>query len=78
MRLSLTTVHTSQLEQESALSKVQDSMKQTFAQELSLVEAHHQTDLDQVKQQSQEQQHRLLELHKQELGEYRQECFSSC
>lgn len=83
MRLSLTTIHMSQLEfsqvnvqqdQESALTKVQDSMKEKFAQELSLLEACHQSDVNQIKQQSQEKQARLLELHKQELGEYRQEC----
>lgn len=87
MRLSLTTVHMSELEfshlniqqeQESALSKGQDSMKESFAQELLLLEAHHHTDVDQIKQQSQEQQDRLLELHKQEMGEYRQECSSDC
>uniref|UniRef100_A0A3Q3AKC5 Pericentrin n=1 Tax=Kryptolebias marmoratus TaxID=37003 RepID=A0A3Q3AKC5_KRYMA len=79
LRLSLTTVHVSQLEdhqvqqeQESALGKVQDSVKERVAQDLLLLEARHQSDLDQIKQRSREQQDRLLELHKQELGECRQ------
>ncbi|XP_017270711.1 pericentrin isoform X2 [Kryptolebias marmoratus] len=80
LRLSLTTVHVSQLEdhqvqqeQESALGKVQDSVKERVAQDLLLLEARHQSDLDQIKQRSREQQDRLLELHKQELDELKQQ-----
>lgn len=58
-------VHTSQLEQESALTKVQASMRDSFAQESALLQAQHQSELDQMRQQNQEQ-------HRQEMSE----CFS--
>ncbi|XP_041827485.1 pericentrin isoform X2 [Melanotaenia boesemani] len=80
LRLSLTTVHTSlleyshvnlQQEQESALS--QTSRKETFIQDSALLQAPHQSDLDQIKQQSQEQQERLRELHQQQMDDLKQQ-----
>uniref|UniRef100_A0A3B5B329 Pericentrin-like n=1 Tax=Stegastes partitus TaxID=144197 RepID=A0A3B5B329_9TELE len=79
LRLSMSTVHLSQLEhsqvnlqqeQESALIKVQASMRETFAQESALLQARHQSQLDQIKQEKQEQQERLREVHQQDMGEY--------
>uniref|UniRef100_A0A3P8T8V7 ELK domain-containing protein n=1 Tax=Amphiprion percula TaxID=161767 RepID=A0A3P8T8V7_AMPPE len=73
LRLSLSTVHLSQLEhsqvnlqqeQESALIKVQASMRETFAQESALLQARHQS---QLKQQNQEQQERLREVHQRDM-----------
>ncbi|XP_073339039.1 pericentrin isoform X1 [Pagrus major] len=82
MRLSLTNVHMSQLEhshvnlkqeQESALTKAQASLRETFAQESALLQAQHQLELDQIKQQIQEQQERLHELHQEEMNELKQQ-----
>ncbi len=58
-----------QQEQESALTKVQASLRETFAQESALLHARHQLELDQIKQQNQEQQERLRELHQQDMSE---------
>uniref|UniRef100_A0A3Q3K048 ELK domain-containing protein n=1 Tax=Monopterus albus TaxID=43700 RepID=A0A3Q3K048_MONAL len=80
LRLSLTSVHKSQLEhsqlnlqqeQESALTNVQTSLRETFALESALMQAHHQSELDQIRQQNQEQHERLCELHQREMGESR-------
>ncbi|XP_047466343.1 pericentrin [Mugil cephalus] len=82
LRLSLTTVHMSQLEhsqvnlqqeQESALVKVQASMRETFAQESALVQARHQSELERLKQQNREQQERLRELHQQDVDKLKQQ-----
>ncbi|XP_008275148.1 pericentrin [Stegastes partitus] len=82
LRLSMSTVHLSQLEhsqvnlqqeQESALIKVQASMRETFAQESALLQARHQSQLDQIKQEKQEQQERLREVHQQDMDELRQQ-----
>ncbi|XP_054861917.1 pericentrin isoform X3 [Amphiprion ocellaris] len=82
LRLSLSTVHLSQLEhsqvnlqqeQESALIKVQASMRETFAQESALLQARHQSQLNQLKQQNQEQQERLREVHQQDMDELKKE-----
>ena len=59
-----------QHEQESTLTlKVQASLRQTFAQETALLQAQHQSDLDQIRQQNKEQQDRLLELHQRDMSE---------
>uniref|UniRef100_A0A3Q1FSN0 Pericentrin n=1 Tax=Acanthochromis polyacanthus TaxID=80966 RepID=A0A3Q1FSN0_9TELE len=85
LRLSLSTVHLSQLEhsqvnlqqeQESALIKVQASMRETFARESALLQARHQSELNQIEQLNQEQQERLREVHQRDMGECRPECFS--
>lgn len=77
LRLSLTNVHMSQLEHsqvnlqqehESALAKVQDSLRETFAQESALLQAQYQLELDQITKQNQEQQEQLHELHKQNMS----------
>ncbi|KAM6912231.1 pericentrin [Xenentodon cancila] len=82
LRLSLTTVHMSQLEhsqtnmqqeQESALSKVQASMRETFSQETALMQTRHQSELDLIKKQSEEHQERLHELHQQEMDNLKQQ-----
>lgn len=67
MRLSLT--GTSQLEQESLLTEVHTSLKETFAQESELLKTRHQLELDQITQQNQEQQERLRVLHQQDMSE---------
>ncbi|XP_047200841.1 pericentrin isoform X3 [Girardinichthys multiradiatus] len=81
LRLSLTTVHMSQLEtsqanvqqeQHSALCKLQASMRDTFTQESALLQARHQSDLDKINQQNQEQQDRLQKLHQKEIDELKQ------
>ncbi|TMS21529.1 Pericentrin [Larimichthys crocea] len=66
LRLNLMNVHTSQLEQESALTKVQASMRDSFAQESALLQAQHQSELNQIRQQNQEQ-------HRQEMNELKQQ-----
>lgn len=80
MRLSLTSVHMSQLEhsqlslkheQESIVTKVQTTSRETFAQESALLQARHQSELNQIRQQNQEQQEKLQELHQQQIGESR-------
>ncbi|XP_051804402.1 pericentrin isoform X2 [Acanthochromis polyacanthus] len=82
LRLSLSTVHLSQLEhsqvnlqqeQESALIKVQASMRETFARESALLQARHQSELNQIEQQNQEQQERLREVHQQDMDELKKE-----
>lgn len=82
LRLSLTSVHKSQLEhsqlnlqqeQESALTNVQTSLRETFALESALMQAHHQSELDQIRQQNQEQHERLCELHQREMDELKQQ-----
>ncbi|KAM8737047.1 pericentrin isoform 2-T2 [Acanthopagrus schlegelii] len=82
MRLSLTSVHLSQLEhshvnlkqeQESALTKAQASLRETFAQESALLQAQHQLELDQIRQQNQEQQEKLRERHREEMDEMKQQ-----
>ncbi|XP_067335427.1 pericentrin isoform X2 [Channa argus] len=82
LRLNLTSIHMSQSEhtqlnphpeQESALTKVQASIRETFVQENALLQAQHQSKLNQIIQQNQEQQERLCELHKQEMDELKQE-----
>ncbi|XP_038584251.1 pericentrin isoform X3 [Micropterus salmoides] len=82
LRLSLTNVHMSQLElsqvnlqqdKESALTKAQASLRETFAQECALLHARHQLELDQVRQQNHEQQERLHELHQQDMNELKQQ-----
>ncbi|XP_031165614.2 pericentrin isoform X4 [Sander lucioperca] len=70
LRLSLTNVHVSQ---ESALTKVQVSSRETFAQESALLQAQHQLELDQIRRQNQEQQERLHELHQQNMNELKQQ-----
>lgn len=78
LRLSLTSVHTSQLEHsqvnlqqehESNLTNVQVSLRDTFAKESALLQAQHQLELKQIRKQNQEQQERLHELHKQKTSE---------
>lgn len=85
MRLSLTTVHKSNLErsqenveqeQTSALIKVQASMQEKFDQEIALLQARHQSEVDQIKRKNQEQQEMLLELHQQDMGDYTQDHLS--
>lgn len=87
LRLSLTTAHTSQLEtsqanvqqeQESAVEELQAAMREKFTQESALLQARYQSGLDSFKQQNQQQQDRLQELHQQEIGEYKQTVAALC
>ncbi|KAM6917864.1 pericentrin isoform 2-T2 [Lycodopsis pacificus] len=73
LRLSLTNVRTSQLEQESSLTKVSSSLRESLAQESALLQARHQLELDQIGRQNQEQQERLCELHQQGMNELTQQ-----
>ncbi|XP_041668237.1 pericentrin isoform X2 [Cheilinus undulatus] len=82
LHLSLTSAHKSQLEhshlnfqqeQESALTQVQASLRDTFAQESALLQARHRQELDEIRQQNQEQQERLCELHQQNMNELKQQ-----
>ncbi|XP_021163480.2 pericentrin [Fundulus heteroclitus] len=82
LRLSLTTVHMSQLEtsqanmqqeQQSAFGKLQASMREAFTQEGALLHARHQSDLHEIQQQNKEQQERLQKLHQQEIDELKQQ-----
>lgn len=59
-----------QQEHESTLAKVQASLKETFAQEIALVQAQHQLELDQLRKQNKEQQEHLSEQHEQKISEY--------
>uniref|UniRef100_A0A3Q2P6W8 Pericentrin n=1 Tax=Fundulus heteroclitus TaxID=8078 RepID=A0A3Q2P6W8_FUNHE len=82
LRLSLTTVHMSQLEtsqanlqqeQQSAFGKLQASMREAFTQEGALLHARHQSDLHEIQQQNKELQERLQKLHQQEIDELKQQ-----
>ncbi|XP_074547801.1 pericentrin [Halichoeres trimaculatus] len=82
LRLSLTSAHLTQLErsqlnhqqeQDSALTKAQTSLRDTFAQESAQLQAQHQLDLDRIQQQNQEQQEKLRELHLQNTNELKQQ-----
>ncbi|XP_068436282.1 pericentrin [Clinocottus analis] len=73
LRLCLTNVHMSPLEQESSLTKVQTSMRETFVQESALLQAQHQLELDQIRRQNQDQQERLRELHQQDMNKLKQQ-----
>ncbi|KAK9534370.1 hypothetical protein VZT92_009414 [Zoarces viviparus] len=73
LRLGLTNVRTSQLEQETSLAKVSSSPRENLAQESALLQARHQLELDQIRLQSQEQQERLCELHQQDMNELKQQ-----
>ncbi|XP_060938561.1 pericentrin [Limanda limanda] len=75
LRLSLTNVHMSQLEQlqESAVTQVQPSLKETFAQETASLQTQHQAELDQLRQTDQEQLDRLRELHQRDMDEFKQQ-----
>ncbi|XP_078031283.1 pericentrin isoform X3 [Epinephelus lanceolatus] len=81
LRLSLTGLHMSQLEhsqtnlqqEQEALTKVQASLRETFAKESALLQARHQSELDQIRRQNQEQQERLHELHQRDMNELKQQ-----
>ncbi|XP_029937869.1 pericentrin isoform X2 [Myripristis murdjan] len=82
MHLSLTNLHSSQLElsqanlhqeQEATLSKVQDSLKEKWTQEVTVLQAQHQSELDRIRNQNQEQQDSLREQHRQDMDELRQQ-----
>ncbi|KAM8917072.1 pericentrin isoform 2-T2 [Spinachia spinachia] len=73
LQLNLTDAGTSRLEQESLLTEVQTSVKETFAQERDLLKARHHLELDQITQHNQEQQERLLLLHQQGMNELKQQ-----
>lgn len=70
LRLSLTDVHMSQV-QLSQTNLQHDSAQ--ASQETSLLRVGHQSELDLIRLQNQEQQERLLELHHRDMGE--SECF---
>lgn len=82
LRLSLTSVHVSQLElsqgnlqlqQEMTVGKIQASMKESFAQERALLLAKHQVELAQIRRQNQEEHERLQQLHQNEMDKLKQQ-----
>ncbi|KAM3594613.1 uncharacterized protein V6R79_010896 [Siganus canaliculatus] len=82
LRLSLTSVYMAQLEhsqvdlkqeQESALTRVQSSLRETFAQESAQLQHQHQSELEQIKQQNEEQQERQREQHQQDMNKLKQQ-----
>ncbi|KAM6973041.1 pericentrin [Aplochiton taeniatus] len=88
LRLSLTNLHAGQLElsqtnlqreREAALSEVQASLREKWAQESAVLQARQQFELDRIREQSQEQQERQRELHQrsiEELGQQRESLIS--
>ncbi|XP_068194522.1 pericentrin [Antennarius striatus] len=83
LRLSLTNEHASQMQHsqanlqqkhEAAFTKVEASLREGFAQESAAL---HQSELDQIRIQNQEQQERLVKLHQQEMNELKQQWESS-
>ncbi|XP_053191638.1 pericentrin [Scomber japonicus] len=70
LRLSLTDVHMSQV-QLSQINLQQDSAQ--ASQETSLLRVGHQSELDLIRLQNQEQQERLLELHHRDMDELKQQ-----
>ncbi|KAM4625822.1 pericentrin [Polymixia lowei] len=78
LRLSLTNQHASQLElsqanlqreREAALSEVQGSLREKWAQESAVLQARQQFELDRFREQSQEQMERLRELYQRDVDE---------
>ncbi|KAM9354836.1 pericentrin [Pholidichthys leucotaenia] len=73
LRLSLTAVHMSQLEHcQENQEKWQASMQEKFGQDGALLQARHQSELNQIKQQNQQEQERLNELHQKDMDELKQ------
>nr|XP_046269155.1 pericentrin isoform X2 [Scatophagus argus] len=86
LHLSLTNAHMAQLEHsqlnlqqdhESALTQIQATLRETFAQESASLLSQHQLELDQIRKQNQEQQERLCEKHQQDMNELKQQCETS-
>lgn len=86
LRLSLTDTRMSQVEH-SQINLQHDaaeaSLRETFTQETSLLRAGHQSELDLIRLQNQEQQEKLRELHHKDMGETSvlfvlNQCCSSC
>ncbi|KAM3870972.1 pericentrin [Diretmus argenteus] len=82
LRLSLTNLHMSHLElsqtnlhkeREAALSEVQASLREKWAQEGAVLQARQQFELDQIREQNQEQQERLHKLHQRDMDELKQQ-----
>uniref|UniRef100_A0A671TA48 Pericentrin-like n=1 Tax=Sinocyclocheilus anshuiensis TaxID=1608454 RepID=A0A671TA48_9TELE len=78
LRLSLTNLHTAQLElsqtnmqkdKEVALSELQTMLREKWAQESAMLQTRQQFELERIRGQSQEQDQRNQRLHQQEIGE---------
>lgn len=78
LRLSLTNLHTAQLElsqtnmqkdKEVALSELQTMLREKWAQESAMLQTRQQFELERIREQNQEQEQRNQRLHQQEMGE---------
>ena len=78
LRLSLTNLHTAQLElsqtnlhreREAALSELQASLREKWAQESAVLQARQQFELDRLREQSLDKEERQREVYQRSLGE---------
>lgn len=78
LRLSLTNLHTAQLElsqtnmqkdKEVALSELQSMLREKWAQESAMLQTRQQFELERVREQNREQEQRNQRLYQQEIGE---------
>jgi len=78
LRLSLTNLHTAQLElsqtnmqkdKEVALSELQTMLREKWAQESAMLQTRQQFELERIREQSREQEQRNQGLYQQEIGE---------
>ncbi|ROL41764.1 Pericentrin [Anabarilius grahami] len=82
LRLSLTNLHTAQLElsqtnmqkdKEVALGELQTMLREKWAQESAMLQTRQQFELERIREQNQEQEHRNQRLHQQEIDNLSQE-----
>ncbi|XP_059416733.1 pericentrin-like [Carassius carassius] len=82
LRLSLTNLHTAQLElsqtnmqkdKEVALSELQTMLREKWAQESAMLQTRQQFELQRIREQSQEQEQRNQQLHQQEIDDLNRE-----
>ncbi|XP_062324892.1 pericentrin isoform X2 [Osmerus eperlanus] len=85
LRLSLTNLHTAQLElsqtnlhreREAALSELQASLREKWAQESAVLQARQQFELDRLREQSLDKEERQREVYQRSLDELEQKCES--
>lgn len=78
LRLSLTNLHTAQLElsqtnmqkdKEVALSELQTMLREKWAQESAMLQTRQQFELERIREQSREQEQRNQQLHQKGIGE---------
>ncbi len=78
LRLSLTNLHTAQLElsqtnmqkdKEVALSELQTMLREKWAQESAMLQTRQQFELERIREQNREQEQQNQRMHQQEIGE---------